>query len=137
LPTARDRAILSARIASDLRGREVVVLDVRGAASWTDFMVIGTGASRRQVVAIADEIDLQLKKHGDRRIGREGYEAGNWVVLDFGDVVVHLFDDEKRAYYRLESLWEDAPRVAWEPESPPAERGETAPLGAERHPPAT
>ncbi len=117
LPAALDRAVLAARALGDTRCRDILVLDLRAVASWTDFMVIATGASRRQMAAAADEAERQLVAVGDRkhRPGTEGYDAGGWMAIDFSDLVIHLFDEEKRGFYGLENLWGDAPRIAWEP----------------------
>lgn len=109
-----DRACLCARVAADNKGRDILVLDMRGITPLYDFFVIATGASRRQIHTIAEEIDARLREEGDRRIGIEGYEASRWVVEDYGDVVVHVFDEPTRAYYALEELWGDAPRIDWE-----------------------
>ena len=79
-----------------------------------DFFVIATGASRRQVHTITEEVDAGLRAVGDERLGIEGYEASKWVVQDYGDVVVHVFNPQTREYYALEDLWADAPRVDWE-----------------------
>ena len=78
----------------------------------TDVFVIATGTSRRHVKTLAEEIEASLKLLDRRPLRREGVEEGNWVLLDFGDLVVHLFDEETRAYYDLERLWRDAPRLA-------------------------
>lgn len=109
-----DRACLSARVARDNKGRDVVVLDLRGITPLYDFFVIATGASRRQIHTIAEEIDARLHEVGDRRLSIAGYEASKWVVQDYGDVLVHVFDGPTREYYSLEELWADAPRVDWE-----------------------
>jgi ribosome-associated protein len=78
-----------------------------------DFFVLATGTSRRQLHAIADEIDDRLQKDlGDKRLGVEGFDESRWIVLDYGSVVVHLFDEEMREYYDLESLWADAKRLS-------------------------
>lgn len=114
LPSAQERAIACARTAADLRGRDVLVLDMRGVVKWTDYLVLATGGSRRQITSISDRIEEALEDLGDRRIGQQGYAEGSWVVLDFGDIVVHLFNDEKRKYYELEHLWGDAVPVDWE-----------------------
>jgi ribosome-associated protein len=114
LPTALDRARLCASVAADNRGREVIVVDLRKLTTLVDFFVIASGTSRRQIHAMADEIDRALTQLGDRRIGIEGYNESHWVLLDYGDLVVHLFDDETRRYYDLENLWGDAPRIEWE-----------------------
>jgi ribosome-associated protein len=114
LPAALERACLSARVAADNKARDVVVLDMRDITPLYDFFVIATGSSRRQIHTIAEEIDAALRAVGDRRLAIEGYQASKWVVQDYGDVVVHVFDDDTRAYYTLEELWADAPRVDWE-----------------------
>jgi ribosome-associated protein len=109
-----DRACLSARVAQDNKGRDVAVLDLRGITPLYDFFVLATGASRRQIHTIAEEIDANLHEVGDRRLSIAGYEASKWVVQDYGDVMVHVFDAPTREYYSLEELWADAPRVDWE-----------------------
>ncbi len=114
LPSAFDRATLAARVASETNGRDVVVLDMRGITPIYDFLVLATGSSRRQMHAIAEEVDAALAAAGDKRLGIEGYEASRWIVQDYGDVVVHVFDAEAREYYALEDLWADAARVDWE-----------------------
>ena len=114
LPAALERACLSARVAADNKARDVLVLDMRGLTPLYDFFVLATGSSRRQIHTIAEEIDAALRAAGDRRLAIEGYQASKWVVQDYGDVVVHVFDDDTRAYYTLEELWADAPRVDWE-----------------------
>ncbi len=118
LPAAVERACLSARIAADNKARDVLVLDMRGITPLYDFFVIATGTSRRQIHTIAEEIDAGLRAVGDRRRAIEGYQASKWVVQDYGDIVVHVFDDDTRAYYTLEELWADAPRVDWEQHEP-------------------
>ena len=75
----------------------------------TDVFVIATGTSRRHVMTLAEETELQLKAQDRRPLRREGMEDGTWVLLDYGDVIVHVFDQERRAYYDLERLWGDAP----------------------------
>ncbi len=106
------RALLAAETAEDNRGTEVVVLDTRELTSMFDYFVIATGASRRQIHSMSEEIDRALEEGlGDRRLGIEGYEESRWILLDYGDVVIHLFDPETRAYYALEDLWGHAKRV--------------------------
>jgi ribosome-associated protein len=109
-----ERACLAARVAADNKGRDVAVLDMRGITPLYDFFVLATGTSRRQIHTITEEIDDALREQGDKRLAVEGYEASKWVVQDYGDVVVHVFDDVTRQYYALEDLWADAPRVDWE-----------------------
>jgi len=103
---ARVRALAAARVAEETRGTDVHVLDLRGLTDVFDYFVLATGASRRQIHAMADEIEQVMKKElHDTRRGVEGYEEGRWIVLDYGDVVVHLFDAEAREYWDLEQLW--------------------------------
>ena len=116
LPAALERACLSARVAADNKARDVLVLDMRGITPLFDFFVLATGSSRRQIHTIAEEIDAALRATGDRRLAIEGYHASKWVVQDYGDIVVHLFDQETRSYYALDDLWADARRVEWERE---------------------
>lgn len=114
LPSGLDRACLCARIAAENKGRDILVLDMRGISPLYDYFVIATGTSRRQIHNIAEEIDAAMKILGDKRIGIEGYEASKWVVQDYGDIMVHVFDNHAREYYTLEELWADAIKIDWE-----------------------
>lgn len=116
LPSALQRACLAAKVATENKGQEVLVLDLRQLTPLFDFFVIATGSSRRQVHTIVEETDAAMRSVGDTRAGIEGYEASKWIVQDFGDVLVHTFDADTRAYYRLEDLWADAVKVDWENE---------------------
>jgi ribosome-associated protein len=110
------RALVAAQVAADNRGRDIVVLDMRELTAIFDYFVLATGTSRRQLHAISEEIDRTLEKEmGDRRLGIEGYQESRWILLDYGDVVIHLFDAEARAYYAIEDLWGQAKRVPFEP----------------------
>jgi ribosome-associated protein len=111
---ALERACLCARVAADNKARDVVVLDMRGVTPLYDFFVLSTGASRRQIHTISEETDAAMHEHGDRRLAIEGYEASKWVVQDYGDIMVHVFDPTTREYYALEDLYADAPRIDWE-----------------------
>ncbi len=104
-------AVTAARAALEKKAEGVVILDLRGVSGYTDFLVIGSGSSDRQLEAIADGVEKELTAQGHRVIGSEGQRGGRWVLLDFGDVVVHVFHQEERAHYDLEGLWADAPRV--------------------------
>jgi ribosome-associated protein len=111
-----ERAMLAASVAQENRGNDVVVLDLRELTSVFDFFVIASGTSRRQLHAMSEEIDHALEdRMGDRRLGIEGYEQSRWILLDYGDVVVHLFEPEMREYYALEELWGHAKRVPLKP----------------------
>ena len=108
---ALEHSRLCARVALENKANDVLVLDMRAITPLFDYFVLATGASRRQIHTLAEEIDAAMCAEGETRHGLEGYEPGRWVVLDYGDVVVHLFDPEMRSYYVLEDLWADAPRV--------------------------
>lgn len=105
----------AARVAIENNGKDVMVLDVCAQSAEFDFFVLATGTSRRQLHAISEQIDDALEKGlGDQRLGIEGYEESRWIVLDYGSVVVHLFDEETREYYDLESLWADGTPIPLE-----------------------
>jgi len=105
-------ALAAARTAAENRGQDICVLDMRKLTAIFDYFVIATGTSRRQLHAMSEEIDHVLEDDmGDQRSGIEGYSESRWIVLDYGTVVIHLFDEEMRAYYDLENLWAEALRV--------------------------
>lgn len=107
-------ALAAARTAEDNRGQEVVILDLRELTCIFDYFVIASGTSRRQLHAMSEEIDHTLEDElGDERMGIEGYQGSSWILLDYGTLVVHLFDAETREYYGIEKLWAEAPRVDW------------------------
>jgi ribosome-associated protein len=110
LELARD----CARIADDNRGKEILVLDLRPASPLVDYFVVITATSRRLGRAIAEEIDKEMKRRGELKLGLEGSEEGRWTLIDYGDFVVHVFSAEARAYYALEEIWGDAPRLDWQ-----------------------
>jgi ribosome-associated protein len=112
--TTLEHACQCAQIAADNKARDVVVLDMRGITPLYDYFVLATGASRRQIHTIAEEVDAAMSAEGERRLGIEGYEASKWVVQDYGDILVHVFDPHAREYYALEDLWADAVRVDWQ-----------------------
>ncbi|MGL6095890.1 MAG: ribosome silencing factor [Fimbriiglobus sp.] len=114
IPDALARACLAAKTATENKAQDVVVLDLRPITPVFDFFVIATGASRRQVHTIVEECDAALRAVGDARAAVEGYDSSKWVVQDYGDVLVHVFDPDTRVYYSLEDLWADAPRVDWQ-----------------------
>ena len=105
-------ALAAARTAADNRGQQIQILDLRDITPIFDYFVIVTGTSRRQLHAISEEIDHTLEDEmNDQREGIEGYNDSRWILLDYGSVVIHLFDQETRSYYDLENLWADAPKV--------------------------
>ena len=103
---------IAARAADSKKATDVRILDLREVTTFADHFVICTGSNSRQTRAIWDEIVLQIKQQaGERAINVEGYDNGEWVLGDFGDLVIHVFTDEKREYYQLERLWRDAKDV--------------------------
>ena len=108
---------MAARAAASKQGEQVAILDVRELISITDYFVITSGASDRQVKTIAEEVVRALKASGVRPVRVEGEAGARWVLLDYVDIVVHVFHEEERDFYRLETLWQDAPRVDPELES--------------------
>jgi ribosome-associated protein len=114
----REWARTAARAASAKGGDETVILEVGAVLAITDAFVISSGRNTRQVRTIAEEVEAKLKAEGGISPLRvEGLGDGQWVLLDYGDLVIHVFLDETRAFYDLERLWSDAPRVAWEDEA--------------------
>jgi ribosome silencing factor RsfS/YbeB/iojap len=114
-PTA-DQLKLVRQSLDDDKAEDIVVIDLAGKSSFADYMVIATGRSNRQVVAIADHLEERLKQAGYRHVSSEGKQGGDWVLVDSGDIVVHIFRPEPRAFYALEKMWaletEAAPKPA-------------------------
>jgi len=134
---ALENARFAARIADDNRAKDIVLLDLRKATPLLDFFVIATANSRRQSHAIASEIDAEMKKRGEHKLGLEGSEEGRWILIDYGDFVVHIFSAEGRAYYALEDIWGDTPRVEWGSGDPRDRLSPTSSAGAVDRTPAT
>lgn len=113
--TATDRAIdlvrVAARAADEKQGADIVALDVSGPLPLADAFVLVTGRNERNVQAIAAEVEDRMLEAGAKPLRREGRAEGRWVLLDFGDVVVHVFHEEERLYYSLERLWKDCPVI--------------------------
>lgn len=109
---SRNLALTAVKAAAENRGQNIVVLNLTKQTSLFDFFVLVSGSSRRQLHAIASEVDRALKdKYGEERLSVSGYEDSRWIVLDYGSIVVHLFDEETRGFYDLESLWGDGEAV--------------------------
>jgi ribosome-associated protein len=108
-------AKLCGELASNKKAEEIVVLDLRGISTFTDFFVICSGTSEPHLKAIAGEVETKLKQdHSIRATAIDGFPASQWIVLDYLQVIVHVFHQAKRAFYSLEDLWSDAPRVEWD-----------------------
>lgn len=100
------------KAAAENRGQDIILLDLTGQTALFDFFAIASGSSRRQLAAMSTEIDRVLKtEFNERRLSVAGYEESRWIVLDYGSIVVHLFDEETREFYDLESLWGDSKQV--------------------------
>jgi ribosome-associated protein len=115
---ARRFAVDAARLAAATRCANVVVLDVSRVSPVTDFFVIGTGSSGRQMRSVAEEIESLGTEQSFKPLGRHGHEGEAWLLTDFVDVVLHLFSPEARGYYDLDGLWGDAPQVDWQAGAP-------------------
>lgn len=109
----RDFAIEAARLLRDRHCEDIVVFDVRGLSQLTDYVIIGTGTSDRQMKAVGSEVADLAKQRGVTRFGSERDESSTWIVLDFVDVMLHLFEPATRGHYDLEMMWGDAPQVPW------------------------
>ena len=110
-------ARFAALAALDKKAEDLVVLDVRGLSSFTDFFVIMSGRSTRHVQGLAQAVDAALRHKNVKDGNTEGLNEGHWVLLDYNDVIVHIFYNEERSFYDIEGLWHDAPRVEMEPEA--------------------
>jgi ribosome-associated protein len=108
---ARDSALVAAQAAADRLATDILLLDVSDRLAITDVFVLATGNNERQVEAIVDEVEEKLRQHGVKPIRREGQRDGRWVLLDYGDVVVHVQHSEERVFYALERLWKDCPVI--------------------------
>jgi len=112
LRDAFDERILRAlHAAAEKKAGDLTVLDLREIASFTDYFVLTSGTNKRQVQAISDEVVDQLKRHGTRAARVEGYQSAEWILVDYGDFIVHVFDERARRFYDLERLWREARRI--------------------------
>jgi len=111
---SRELVVAAARAAASKQARDVVVLDVRELIVITDYFLIASGTSDRQVRTIAEEIETAVRQKGLKPARREGEREGHWALLDFVDFVAHIFLDSDREFYDLERLWSDAPNVEWD-----------------------
>jgi ribosome-associated protein len=110
-PRAIELANVAALAADSKQAEDLVALDVSGPLPLTDIFLLATGRNERNVVAIASEIEDKMNEAGAKTLRREGRQEGRWILLDFGDVVVHVFHEEDRLYYSLERLWKDCPAI--------------------------
>jgi ribosome-associated protein len=115
--SSRKRAILCAGEASRFKALDLVLLDIAGHSSFADYFIICSGKSSRQVQGIADNVEAGLRDRGLKPLGVEGRNEGHWVLMDYGDIILHIFYEPVRYRYDLESLWADASRLDWEDDS--------------------
>ena len=113
-PRAIDLVQTAASAADAKQAEDLVALDVTGPLPLTDVFLLATGRNERNVLAIADEVEDRLIQAGAKPLRREGRSEGRWVLLDFGEIIVHVFHEEERQYYSLERLWSDCPAIALE-----------------------
>jgi ribosome-associated protein len=113
-PPSRDVAARAARAAAGKQATDIAVLDVHELIVITDYFVICSASSNRQVKTVIEAIEDSIRELGEKPIRREGEDDAGWWLLDYVDVVVHVFGEEERAYYDLERLWRDAPRLEWQ-----------------------
>lgn len=118
---ARDTALVAAHAAAAKLATDISLIDVSERLAITDVFVLATGSNERQVEAIVDEVEEQLRLHGSKPIRREGKRDGRWVLLDYGDVVVHVQHAEERVFYALERLWKDCPVIPFTDPAIPSE----------------
>lgn len=111
LDPSKEKALACARATIDKKAENVRILDLTDVSGFTDYFVICSGMSDRQVQSIADSVEHAMASQGHDLLSAEGYADGRWVLMDFGDVVVHVFLDALREYYDIENLWADAPRL--------------------------
>ena len=109
----RELAILAARTMHEQRAEDIVVLDLRALIDYADYFVIGSASSLARMRGVAGKVETVLLQNGGKRLSRPDGESA-WALVDFGDVLAHVFDAEARDFYRLEDLWGDAPRVEWQ-----------------------
>ena len=130
---AEERGLLACRAASDRKALDIAVLDLREISSITDLFLVCSGQNPRQMRAIAEEIDNRLSERGVEPLSREGTGEGSWLLLDYDDLVIHIFSENARLFYDLERLWTRAPRLtrlAGEPIAEPLAAGKPKPAAA-------
>jgi len=122
---SREKALALASILMDKRALQPVLLDLRQLTLVTDYFLVASGTSAVHLQALADAVLEQMRERKLRPVGTEGRPASGWILIDFGEVVIHLFGDEQRQFYNLERLWRDAPRTDLEPQQAIASGGQS------------
>ncbi len=109
---SKEKAIKAAKIAISKKAKDTLILELKDLSTITDYFIICSGGSSTQVKTIAETIEEKFSKNKIFPLGREGLDFARWILMDYGDAVIHIFDEESRAYYELEKLWLDAPRIS-------------------------
>lgn len=123
--TPMQMAVEAARAADEKKAADIRIMDMRDTLGITDYFVIASGNTERQVRRIRDAVEENLRLEGVRPARREGEKYGRWVLLDYVDIVVHIFREEERSFYDLERLWKDVEFIDWNPEHPGNSAGDT------------
>jgi ribosome-associated protein len=110
----KDKAILCVEEALRFKALDLVLLDLSTLSSFADYFIICSGKSSRQVQSIADNLETSLSEHGMKPLGIEGRQEGHWILMDYGEVIIHIFYEPTRSFYDLESLWSEAEKVRLE-----------------------
>lgn len=116
--SSKELALAAAEAAAEKKARDIVILDMEKLSPITDYFVIASGTNKIQIQAIAEEIEDNLQDLGIQPLRKEGYREGSWILLDYANIVVHVFLEEERKYYDLERLWRDAPRLVYGENTP-------------------
>lgn len=109
--TAKEMAKCAYLALDDKKAEDITIIDISGVSVLADYFIIANGTNSNQVLAMADNVDEELHKAGHPAKQIEGYREGNWVLLDYGDIIVHVFDRENRLFYDLERIWRDGRRI--------------------------
>ena len=128
---AKEMALAAAKALDSKKGRDIKVLEIDKITTLADYFVICSGGSNTQINALCDEVEKELDQLGEQPIHREGYRGGTWVLLDYGDFIIHIMHQDAREYYRLERLWRDCPVVELPLEHPETTGDESADNGSD------
>lgn len=114
-----EKALLCAQIADANKAQDLSILELKEETSLSDYFIICSGTSDRHAKSMAEDIELRLKEKGIRPLGKEGLQEAKWILLDYDDVIIHIFQKEERAFYDLERLWQGCPQIPFPPEPRP------------------
>lgn len=112
-----EKALFCAKTADDNKAQDITILELKGETALSDYFIICSGTSDRHAKSMAEDIELRLKEKEIRPLGKEGLQEAKWILLDYDDVIIHIFQKEERAFYDLERLWEGCPQIPFPTES--------------------